>query len=144
MCVYREGELEFACARVSPLCREGGTSITRYMDQRWRNRRGWVRARVVERQIVRHLTHLIPYLTLQNVTTPSACSLELSYSLSSIFLRFSHSLSLPLHLSLSLSSPSFLQPPNCRALTSSFTSHLLSRNSNFRYGARPPLPTRKL
>lgn len=30
---------------------------------------GGVRARVVERQIVRHLTHLIPYLTLSPVTT---------------------------------------------------------------------------
>lgn len=31
--------------------------------------RGGVRARVVERQIVRHLTHLIPYLTPSPVTT---------------------------------------------------------------------------
>lgn len=56
-----------ACARVQRFsvgC-EGGTSITRYMGQRGRGGivEGGVRARVVERQIVRHLTHLIPYLT---------------------------------------------------------------------------------
>ena len=56
-----------ACARVQRFSvgYEGGTSITRYMSQRGRSGivEGGVRARVVERQIVRHLTHLIPYLT---------------------------------------------------------------------------------
>lgn len=74
------------CARVQRLrvaC-EGGTSITRYIGQRRRRRsrrrkgvvgiaqggrEAGVRARVVERQIVRHLTHLIPYLTPSPVTT---------------------------------------------------------------------------
>lgn len=76
------------CARVQRLrvAREGGTSITRYIGQRRKRRsrsrrrkrvvgiaqggrEAGVRVRVVERQIVRHLTHLIPYLTPSPVTT---------------------------------------------------------------------------
>lgn len=66
------------CARVQRLRagREGGTSITRYIGREENEEevevgivQGGVRARVVERQIVRHLTHLIPYLTPSTVTT---------------------------------------------------------------------------
>lgn len=103
------------CARVQRLrvaC-EGGTSITRYIGQRKRRRsrrrkgvvgiaqggrEAGVRARVVERQIVRHLTHLIPYLTPSPVTTlihPFLCY-QLSSNVSPYTLT-SLSLSLSLH-----------------------------------------------
>lgn len=140
------------CARVQRLrvaC-EGGTSITRYIGQRKRRRsrrrkgvvgiaqggrEAGVRARVVERQIVRHLTHLIPYLTPSPVTTlihPFLCyqlSSNVSpYTLTSLSFSFSsppgppgpplHRPPLPPLPPPPPVRPSSRRPPPCRRLES--------------------------
>jgi len=71
----KEDSVRF-CARVQRLPRWSWRRNIYYIDRKGGPEelevgivQGGVRARVVERQIVRHLTHLIPYLTPSSVTT---------------------------------------------------------------------------